>query len=89
MFSMATRKSEVVPAQADPIMRLMYAVAARAALDLLKADTQPLHRYTAHQFIAENRVLLERAGIPARKINLLLQQNGPGAATPDPAGASR
>jgi len=89
MFSTTSRKSEIVPLNANPVRRLMLGVAARAVLDLLKRDTTSVHRYTAYTFLAENRELLESAGIPARKINLLLLKNGPDAATSDPAGASR
>ena len=90
MFSTIThRKSEKIPSNADPVQRLMYAVATRAVLDVMKRDTPSKHRRTALVFISENYDLLLSAGIPARKINMLLQQNGSGAATPDPAGASR
>lgn len=85
------RKSEIVSENLDPVRRLMYGVAVRAVLDLMKRNTAPVHRYTAYTFLLENRELLERAGIPRAKINHLLQQqtNGPDAATSGPAGASR
>ena len=89
MFSTAHHKSTVVPLNHNPFERLMYAVAARAALDVLRADTPRKHRRTARQFIAENVDLFLSAGIPKEKVQMLLNQSGSGAATPDPVGASR